>query len=80
MVHPVLPAGDLPDDLTETLVGIADVYEEDMLARVVAVAQVRVHEERLTRARRPQKEGVVVIDMAPVTCQALHIDVDRNIP
>ena len=47
VVHPVLPAGDLPDDLTETLVGIADVYEEDMLARVVAVAQVRVHEERL---------------------------------
>ena len=64
----------LVDDGAESLVRVAHVNDEDMLACIIAVAQVEVREERLSRSRTAQNEGIVVVYPLTVASFALHIN------
>ena len=68
----------LVDDGAESLVRVAHVNDENMLACIIAVAQVEVREERLSRSRTAQNEGIVVIYPLTVASLTLHINRKRN--
>ena len=78
VVNPVLALGLAVDQLAQPLVRVARVDQHDVAVLLVILAYQMVHEEGLSRPRRPQDELVAVRDHALLHRQVADVQMKRS--